>query len=133
MQIEVTAQNIEDYGLDTLSGNDKETLLKRAAEAAAVGQVLYFKIPDEKASIKRMNIFDQFPGEPVVDLEHAEKDRRNPIEGASAEAAVQAEEFHKCEMPPIRWAGDEFTCRWCRKGYYADEETSSWVLVGELE
>lgn len=130
MQIEINAQNIDDYGLDELTGNTKEVLLRRAAEAAAVGQTLWFKLPDHRTT---QNVFDRFGSAPVdpADLEHGV----NPIEQwdgkeIPAEADVPV---HACSLPVIRVYGDEYTCPACRRKYYADDVHLEWVLVGEVE
>lgn len=57
MQIEVTEETIEEYGLDILTGNSKEEMLKRAAEALESGYTLTVKIHDR---VTDANIFDHF-------------------------------------------------------------------------
>ena len=139
MQIEVTAQNIEDYGLDALSGNTREALLQAASEAARSGHTLYFKIPDAAASETR-NVFDMVPGE-VVDVAH--DDRNNPIMGEESdriEAMTMPNEVestsHSCDLPenPMTWS--KRTCGVCGAKYNAEpgvDGVNVWVQEGEIE
>lgn len=135
MQIEVTAQNIDDYGLDKLSGNTKEELLKIAADAAMGGHILYFKVPDHT---QVQNVFDRFSGRAVdpKDLEHGQ----NPIEQWDGKEIPEEERqaaVHACGLPQLANGGDEFACPECRKRYYAERSSPGfglvdWIDVGEL-
>jgi len=46
MRVLVNEQNIDEYGLDTLTGNSKEDLLARAEEANESDYELHVVIPD---------------------------------------------------------------------------------------
>lgn len=136
MQIEVTAQNIEDYGLDHLSGNTKEDLLQAASEAARSGHTLYFKIPDAAASESR-NIFDMVQGD-VVDVSH--DDRTNPIMGESQANQIfppeTAAEPHSCDLPENPLVFSKKTCEVCGASYTAESTgggAAIWVQEGEID
>lgn len=132
MEIDVTAQNIDDYGLDELTGNTKEELLRMASEAQLSGLDLKFKIPDAASSERRMNVFDSIKGQPVApeDLEHT----GNPIEDWDGqEIPLEAQvDMHQCDLPKIVTPGDNFICPACRKRYYADDIHLEWIQEGEL-
>lgn len=64
MRVEVTDQNISEYGLDTITGNTREDLLAQARELELNGYSLFIKIPDIEggdtdAPVER-NIFSHY-------------------------------------------------------------------------
>lgn len=138
MEIDVTAQNIDDYGLDELTGNTKEELLRMASEAHRSGMDLKFKIPDAASSERRMNVFDSIKGQPVApeDLEHT----GNPIEDWDGqEIPYEANvETHVCDFPITHALNDTWTCRHCRVTYFAEPDPNEalgfkWIQAGEIE
>lgn len=131
MHIEVTEESIDLFGMCELTGETKEFLLAKAAEAIASGHTLSIDVPIDR------NVFDSRTATPVdpQDLEHG----TNPIENSQAEGvASEQEEFHSCELPPNPVPGNEFTCRWCRRKYYAETDpenaagVGTWIIQGEL-
>lgn len=46
MRIEVNLKNIQEYGLDTITGNSQADLLAKAAELNNNGLLMYVKLPD---------------------------------------------------------------------------------------
>lgn len=67
MRIRVTASSIQEYGLDTLTGNTKEDLVRRMEEMEAAGYELFVTIPDAfggtTESPDERNVFDHFNNE----------------------------------------------------------------------
>jgi len=55
MHVEINETNIDKFGLVKLTGNSREVLLSRAAEAAESGYLLSFNIPDD---LIHQNVFD---------------------------------------------------------------------------
>lgn len=136
MQIEVTAQNIDDYGLDELTGNTKEELLARASEAARSGQILHFKVPDAVASQQKMNVFDQFKGQLSPDADPEVQSAIAHWDGKEIPAEVDVPR-HTCDFPITHKINDTWTCPWCKTRYYAEAAPSTelgftWVVQGEI-
>lgn len=132
MQVEVNEANIDLFGLDVLTGNTKQQLLDRAHEAKQAGHILSCEVPETMA-----NVFDRHDSE-VVDRDAMEHGRKNPIEDSQAEGAATQEEFHSCEFPTDFIAGQEYTCRWCRRQYYAEPDADApfggarWIIKAEI-
>lgn len=130
MHIEVTEESIDLFGMCELTGETKAFLLQKAAEAIASGHTLSIDVPIDR------NVFDERTAK-EVDPEDLERGS-NPIENSQAEGAAVQEEFHSCDPPANPVPGSEFTCRWCRRKYYAEtDETNAfgvgtWILEGEL-
>lgn len=64
MNVEVNETNIDVFALTELTGNSREDLLSRAAEASMQGYVLTVRLPDNMLSL---NIFDHAESTPVAD------------------------------------------------------------------
>lgn len=133
MQIEITEENIEEYGLDELTGNSKEDLLRIAKEAADSGQALYFQVPDRTEAVH--NVFDVFPGAVVDSVDES----TNPIEdwdGASQRAAEEAGvgTKHSCKLPQDALLYSHWSCSECETTYYAEPSSGGvvWVPLGEV-
>lgn len=62
MNVEVNETNIDLFALPELTGNTREELLSRAAEAAEAGYVLTVALPD---SLLRQNVFEVAQSTPV--------------------------------------------------------------------
>lgn len=130
MHIEVTEESIDLFGMAELTGETKEFLLSKAAEAIANGHTLSIDVPIDR------NVFDERTAKPVdpEDLEHG----TNPIENSQQEGSEAQEEFHSCELPENPMPGAEYKCRWCRRKYYADVDPANavgvgtWIIQGEL-
>lgn len=123
MNVEVNAHNIEFFGLDILTGNTKEDLLRMALEAKKNNHVLTCEVPIDN------NVFDAHGGGEVVEPAGPENSQQ--------EGSDEQEEFHSCELPEVPMAGSEFKCKWCRRTYIAEPTTSgqlgvgTWVIKGE--
>lgn len=63
MHVEVNERNIDLYGLAQLTGNTREQMLSRAAEAAEKGYVLSCEVPDDQ--VLEHNVFDVYETEHV--------------------------------------------------------------------
>lgn len=67
MRIKVTLSNILEYGLDTITGNNRSVLLARAAEMEANGFELFVNLPDvmggEQEAPTERNVFEHFNAE----------------------------------------------------------------------
>lgn len=64
MHVEVNETNIAVYDLVKLTGNAREDLLSRAAEAEENGYTLYCEIPDPQGPIE-VNAFQHFGSSPA--------------------------------------------------------------------
>ena len=71
MRVQVTPQNIVEYGLDKLTGNSTGDLLARAAEMEASGYELFVRIPDieggDTEAPTERNVFEHHGGLPDPD------------------------------------------------------------------
>lgn len=63
MQVEVNEANIDKFKLVELTGNSREALLSRAAEASVEGYVLSCEVPDDQ--VLDQNVFDVYESEYV--------------------------------------------------------------------
>ena len=64
MRVQVTLQNILEYGLDVITGNTRADLLARAEEAKTNGYEMFVTVPDVKGgdteAPKERNIFEHY-------------------------------------------------------------------------
>lgn len=63
MQVEVNETNIDKFNLVELTGNAREDLLSRAAEASVEGYVLSCEVPDDQ--VLEQNVFEVYESEHV--------------------------------------------------------------------
>lgn len=63
MQVEVNEANIDKFNLVELTGNSRELMLSRAAEASLEGHVLSCNVPDEL--VLEQNVFEVYESEHV--------------------------------------------------------------------
>lgn len=63
MHVEVNEANIDRFGLVEFTGNSREEMLSRAAEAAEAGHVLSVDVPDDR--VLEQNVFDVYESESV--------------------------------------------------------------------
>lgn len=63
MQVELNEKNIDKYKLVELTGNDREFLLEKAAEAVSNGHTISVNVPDEQ--VETENVFDIYESEHV--------------------------------------------------------------------
>src|SRR6478609_2276690 len=63
MHVEVNEANIDRYKLVELTGNSREMMLSRAAEAKESGHILSVEVPDDQ--VLEQNVFDVYKEEHV--------------------------------------------------------------------
>lgn len=63
MHVEVNETNIDRYNLVELTGNSREFMLSKAADAAEKGFTISCNVPDEK--VAKFNVFEEFESDMV--------------------------------------------------------------------